>query len=50
MSEYPKYIKYNKRENEKQAVEELYKYFRTREYIRIIRDKENKNERNKKDV
>ena len=36
MREYPKYLKYTTKETEKQAVEELMKYFKTREYIKIL--------------
>ena len=50
MREYPKYLKYTTKETEKQAVEELMKYYKTREYIKILQQKEQTNERNRKDV
>lgn len=50
MREYPKYLKYNTKETEKQAVEELKKYFKTREQFKKLQLKEQTDERNRKDV
>ena len=34
---FPKYIMYDKKENEKEAVREIRKYFRTIEFLKILR-------------
>lgn len=46
MSEHPKYLKYRTKETEKQAVEELMKYFKTREQFKKLQQEDLINERN----
>lgn len=40
MREYPKYLKYTTKETEKQAVEELMKYFKTREQFKKLQQED----------